>query len=95
MQALLDIIDCEVLDSPPPHTHIYTLDPRHRAEEFPLFSLFQTSSCGNHYNNAEDLNTAVTFWLPKQVASFYAESIQNVVIRYGKYLNKISSYVKK
>ena len=37
----------------------------------------------------------MTSWLSKQAESFYEDSIQNLIIRYGKYLNKLGNYAEK
>ncbi|GBM24462.1 hypothetical protein AVEN_41107-1 [Araneus ventricosus] len=63
--------------------------------DFHLFRHLKHHLCGNHYNDDEDVKTAVTSWLSEQAASFYEEGIQNLVVRYDKCLNKLGSFVEK
>ncbi|GBM69910.1 hypothetical protein AVEN_96426-1 [Araneus ventricosus] len=49
--------------------------------DFHLFGHLKHNLGGNHYNDEEDVKTAVTSWLSEQAASFYEESIQNLVVR--------------
>ncbi|GBM33016.1 hypothetical protein AVEN_263505-1 [Araneus ventricosus] len=63
--------------------------------DFHLFRHLKHHLSGNHYNDDEDVKAAVTSWLAEQAASFYEEGIQNLVVRYGKCLNKLGSYVEK
>jgi histone-lysine N-methyltransferase SETMAR len=43
----------------------------------------------------DDLNDAVQKWLTSQVAAFYEEGIQELVLRYDKCLNNGGEYVEK
>ncbi|GBN07634.1 hypothetical protein AVEN_228391-1 [Araneus ventricosus] len=63
--------------------------------DFHLFRPLRHHLGGNHYNDDEDVKTAVTSWLLEQAASFYEEGIQNLVVRYDKCLNKLGSFVEK
>ncbi|GBN58696.1 hypothetical protein AVEN_131843-1 [Araneus ventricosus] len=63
--------------------------------DFHLFRHLKHHLGGNHYNDDEDVKTAVTSWLSEQAASFYEEGIQNLVARYDKCLNKLGSFVEK
>ncbi|GBO38618.1 Histone-lysine N-methyltransferase SETMAR [Araneus ventricosus] len=87
-RASLDSFGWEVLD----HT-LYS--PDFATSDFHLFRHIKHHLGGNHYNDDEDVRTAVTSWLLEQVASFYEEGIQNLVVRYDKCLNKLGSFVEK
>ncbi|GBM34158.1 hypothetical protein AVEN_243202-1 [Araneus ventricosus] len=69
--------------------------PDFAPSDFHLFRHLKHHLGGNHYNDDEDVKTAVTSWLSEQAASFYEESIQNLVVRYDKCLNKLGSFVEK
>ncbi|GBN74564.1 hypothetical protein AVEN_170225-1 [Araneus ventricosus] len=51
--------------------------------DFHFFHHLKHHLDGNHYNDDEDVETAVTSWLLEQAASFYEEGIQNLVVRHG------------
>ncbi|GBM75997.1 hypothetical protein AVEN_90495-1 [Araneus ventricosus] len=70
-------------------------NPDLATSDFHLFRHIKHHPGGNHYNDDEDVKTAVTSWLSEQVASFYEEDIQNLVVRYDKCLNKLGSFVEK
>ncbi|GBN35142.1 hypothetical protein AVEN_185117-1 [Araneus ventricosus] len=63
--------------------------------DFHLFRHLKHHVSGNHYNDDENVKTAVTSWLSEQETSFYEEGIQNLVVRYDKCLNKLGSFVEK
>ncbi|GBL96459.1 Histone-lysine N-methyltransferase SETMAR [Araneus ventricosus] len=87
-RALLDSFGWEVLDPPPYSPDLATSD-------FHLFRHLKHHLGGNHYNDDEDVETAVTSWLLEQATSFYEEGIQNLVVKYDKCLNKLGSFVEK
>ncbi|GBM68315.1 Histone-lysine N-methyltransferase SETMAR [Araneus ventricosus] len=86
-RALLESFGWEVLD--PPYS------PDLAPSDFHLFRHLKHHLGGNHYNDDEDVETAVTSWLSEQAAGFYEEGIQNLVVRYDKCLNKLGSFVEK
>ena len=78
---LLDSFGWEVLDHP-------SYSPDLAPSNYHLFLHLKQHLSGNHYNDDDDVKTAVNSWLSEQVASFYEEGILKLVERYDKCLNK-------
>lgn len=85
---LLDSFGWEVLDHPP-------YSPDLAPSDYHLFLHLKRHLSGNHYNDDDDVKTAVNSWLSEQAASFYEEGILKLVKRYDKCLNKLGNYVEK
>lgn len=78
--------DLEVLDPLPPVKSLHQV-----ISDFYIFYYFGSK----HYNNDKGVKMAMTSSFSKKAVSFYKQGIQNLVLRYDKFLNKLSNDVEQ
>ncbi|KFM59391.1 Mariner Mos1 transposase, partial [Stegodyphus mimosarum] len=47
------------------------------------------------FSDNEEMKAAMNFWLSEQVADYFEEDFQNLVLRYDMCINKQGNYVEK
>ncbi|GFV72423.1 histone-lysine N-methyltransferase SETMAR [Trichonephila clavipes] len=86
-----ELIKCfgwEVLDHAP-------YSPSLAPSNFHLSRYFKHSLGGKRFSDSEEVKAAVNSCLSNQVADFFEEGFQNLILRYDKRINKLVNYVEK
>ncbi|GFW51094.1 mariner Mos1 transposase [Trichonephila clavipes] len=87
-RELIEYFGWEVLDHVP-------YSPNLAPSDFYLFRHLKHKLGGNSFSDNEEGKAAVNSWLSDQVADFFEEGFQNLILRHDKCINKLENYVEK
>ncbi|GFX68787.1 histone-lysine N-methyltransferase SETMAR [Trichonephila clavipes] len=87
-RELIESFDCEVLNHAP-------YSPDLAPSDFHLFQYLKHSLGRKRFSDNEIVKASVNSSLSNQVADFFEEGFENLILRYDKCFNKSGSYVEK
>ncbi|GFS57044.1 mariner Mos1 transposase [Trichonephila clavipes] len=87
-QESIESLDWEVLDHAP-------YSPDLAPSDLHLFRNLKYSCGGKRFSENEEVKAAVNSSLSNQVADFFKNGLQNLILKYDKCINQLGSYVEK